>query len=242
MNNTAKAAKPKHASHSQDICGHLWPPKKQHRNVDISSDQQGSIQTDDPAQSSSEDFNIQCANSDNPDNNESSPSQVDNCNHISPHEMPGPSMLQVVASCQANSWKEAMDISHFYERGNKKTGKKAECITCQCVLDELEINIPYTNIWILVISMQSTLKFQHACCLHTQATWPSAIILTSIIARCTSPFARTATTQTSNLCISPSTTRWNWTPTISPTLGPVSSLPYHTSSSTSWISSWQTTR
>src|SRR6266481_8482394 len=109
-------------------------PKKWCQNVEQ--------QTDDPTQFSGEEFDLQGADCQESDDNEPSCHEVDNRNLVSPGEMPSPSMLPLpaaVLSHKLGSSREVKDISHFIERGDKKTGNKTICIFCRCVLDELEI-------------------------------------------------------------------------------------------------------
>jgi hypothetical protein len=114
--------------------------------VEIPVDEQGSIQAGDPEQPSEEEFDFPDADYEEPDVDEPSPREIDTRDHLSPREVPSPSTLPVVLSRKLGSSREAKDISHFFERGDKKTGKKTICIPCRCVLDGLEIDIPYTNI------------------------------------------------------------------------------------------------
>src|SRR6266481_9646189 len=129
--NSAQATKRKHASPP------MRPPvapKKRCQNVEQ--------QTDDPTQFSGEEFDLQGANCQESNNNKPSCHEVDNRDLVLPGEMPGPSALPLpaaVLSHKLGSSREAKDISHFFERGDKKTGNKTICIFCRCVLDELEI-------------------------------------------------------------------------------------------------------
>src|SRR6266481_4901438 len=132
--NSAQATKRKHASPPMQP---PVAPKKWHQNVEQ--------QTDDPTQCSGEEFDLQGANCQESDNNEPSCHEVDNRNLVSPGEMPSPSALPLpaaVLSHKLGSSREAKDISHFFERGDKKTGNKTICIFCWCILDELEIKHP----------------------------------------------------------------------------------------------------
>ena len=131
---TAKATKRKHASRSPSIHHHLRPPKKQHPNVETSNDEQENMHTDDLTQSSSDKFiDLQCVNSNNPDNNETSNHQNDD--GIAPPEMPGWSTLPASHNI-VKRVKYAKDIHHFFEKGDKKLGMQTQCITCRCVSDD----------------------------------------------------------------------------------------------------------
>src|SRR6266481_2944543 len=123
--NTAQATKHKHASPPMQP---PVAPKKQHQNVE-----QGRVQADDPTQFSGEEFDADCQES---DDNEPSHHEVDNWDCVSPSEMPGPSVLPlpVVLSHKLGSSREAKDISHLFERGDKKTGNQTICIFFWCIL------------------------------------------------------------------------------------------------------------
>ena len=85
------------------------------------------MHTDDLTQSSSDEFiNLQCVNSNNPDNEETSDCQNDG--GIAPPEMPGPSTLPASHNVVKRA-KYAKDIHHFFEKGDKKLGMQTQCIT-----------------------------------------------------------------------------------------------------------------
>ena len=131
---TAKATKCKHASHSPSIHHRLRPPKKQRPNVETSNDEQENTHTDDLTQSSSDEFiDLQCVDSNDPNNDETSDRQNDD--GIALPEMPGPSTLPASHNIVKRA-KYAKDIHHFFEKGDKKLGMQTQCITCWCVSDD----------------------------------------------------------------------------------------------------------
>ena len=134
MKATAKATKHQHASHSPSIHHPLRPPKKQRPNVEISNDEQENMHTDDLIQSSLDEFiDLQCVNSNDSDNDETSDHQNDD--GIALPEMPSPSILPASHNVVKRT-KYVKDIRHFFEEGDKKIGMQTQCITCQCVSED----------------------------------------------------------------------------------------------------------
>ena len=102
--------------------------------METSNDEQENMHTDDLTQSSLIEFiDLQCVDSNDSDNDETSDRQNDD--GIALPEMPSPSTLPASHNV-VKRVKYAKDIHHFFEKGDKKLGMQTQCITCRCVSDD----------------------------------------------------------------------------------------------------------